>query len=228
MTNEITRTITDKNEVSFVIALTTKAHEYYNIMGEVRFYHNYEHASIVTKAAHTLTNNEPSLALLIAAIWHDAVYFPNAGSDANERCSSAALCNEARKIARSVELSKETKDAVNKAQDLIEYTAVKYHMHETRIGGELAILLDADLSSLAVPYSRFVDNQHNIIRENGGVVNPENCKKSAEFLVQLSKCRKYIYHTDKARELWEDKAQSNILDWRNVNDIGGIHGDEED
>jgi predicted metal-dependent HD superfamily phosphohydrolase len=225
MTNEITRTITDKNEVSFVIALTTKAHEYYNIMGEVRFYHNYEHASIVTKAAHTLTNNEPSLALLIAAIWHDAVYFPNAGSDANERCSSAALCNEARKIARSVELSKETKDAVNKAQDLIEYTSVKNHLYHGRIGGELGILLDADLSSLAAPYGKFVDHQHNIIQENGGLITAETCKQSAQFLSQFLKCRKNIYHTDKGRELWETNATLNIVTWMETN---GVRDGDED
>jgi predicted metal-dependent HD superfamily phosphohydrolase len=213
MTNEITRTIIDKNEVSFVIELTAKAKSYYDIMAEIRFYHNLEHANNVAKAAHTLTNNEPSLALLIAALWHDAVYFPNAGSDANERCSSAALCNEARKIARSVELSKEVKDSVNKAQDMIEYTSVKNHLYHGRIGGELGILLDADLSSLAAPYGKFVENQHNIIRENGGAITAETCKQSAEFLMHFLTCRKHIYHTEKGRELWEEKARKNIAIW---------------
>lgn len=183
------------------------------------------HATLVVQAVNELTAYDPSLALLIAAQWHDAVYFPNAGSDANERCSSAALGIVARDIARSVELSKEHKDAVNKAQDLIEYTAVEYHFHRQRIGGELAILLDADLSSLAVPYPKFVDNQHYIIQENGGVITAENCKKSAQFLSGFLRCRKNIYHTDKARELWEDKARANIMQWCETNEVD--FGNEE-
>jgi predicted metal-dependent HD superfamily phosphohydrolase len=200
-------------------ALVRISDDHYMVNAALRMYHNTMHATLVVQAVNELTGYDPSLALLIAAQWHDAVYFPNAGSDANERCSSAALGIAARELARSVELSKEQKDAVNKAQDLIEYTAVKYHLHETRIGGELGILLDADLSSLAAPYGKFVDNQHYIIQENGGVITAENCKKSAEFLRHFLKCRKYIYHTDKARELWESKARVNIATWMETNEV---------
>jgi predicted metal-dependent HD superfamily phosphohydrolase len=227
MINETQRTQIDKDEASFVIMLTAKAREYYNVNADLRLYHNFDHAGKdVANAVHTLTDNNPSLALLISAIWHDAVYFPNAGADANERCSSAALGIEARKIARSVELSKEIKDSVNKAQDLIEYTAIEYHFHRQRIGGELAVLLDADLSSLAAHYGRFVDSQHNIIRENGGEVNAENCKKSAQFLSSFLRCRKNIYHTDKARELWEASARVNIATWMEQNGVDP-NGDSE-
>ena len=98
-------------------------------------------------------------------------------------------------------------------------------MHRQRIGGELAILLDADLSSLAAPYGKFVENQHNIIRENGGEVNAENCKKSAKFLSSFVRCRKNIYHTDKARELWEASARVNIATWMETNEAD--FGDDE-
>ena len=199
--------------------------DYYMVNSWLRHYHNTMHATNVVIGVNELTGYDPSLALLIAAQWHDAVYFPNAGSDANERCSSAALGIEARNIARSVELTREQKDSVNKAQDLIEYTCVEYHLHRNRIGGELGILLDADLSSLAAPYATFHDNQHNIIMENGGEITVENCKKSAEFLRSFLRCRKNIYHTDKGRELWEASARVNIATWMETN--GVTLGDNE-
>ena len=187
--------------------------DYYVVNFALRKYHSANHAVDVVKAVHMLTDGKPSIALTLAAQWHDAVYFPNAGSDANERCSSAALGIEARRIATSVELSKEHKDAVNTAQDLIEQTHVGMHLRsgfEGAITGELAILLDADLSTLASTWEDFLQNQANIIEENGGVVNDESYKKCAEFLRSFLRCRKYIYHTDKARELWEAKAVHNI------------------
>ena len=196
-----------------LMELVTVAQQYYDVNADLRLYHSSLHAANVLSAVHELTDNDPDIALILAAVWHDAVYFPAAGADANERCSSAALGIEARKIARSVEFTQEQKDAVNKAQDLIEYTAVKYHLHDNRITGELAVLLDADLSSLAAPLDQFTENQHNIIQENGGEVNAENCIKSAEFLSMFLRCRKRIYHTDKARELWEDQARENIARW---------------
>jgi predicted metal-dependent HD superfamily phosphohydrolase len=193
----------------------------------LRGYHNTMHATLVVQAINELTGFDPSMALIIAGQWHDAIYFPNAGSDANERCSSAALGIAARELARSVEFTQEQKDAVNKAQDLIECTSVEYHLHDRRIGGELAILLDADLSSLAARYDHFIDNQHYIIQENGGVITVENCKKSAEFLRRFLQCRKHIYHTDKGRELWAMKARTNIVQWCTDNGVDP-DGDEED
>jgi predicted metal-dependent HD superfamily phosphohydrolase len=168
-----------------------------------------------------LTGYDPSLALLIAAQWHDAVYFPNAGSDANERCSSAALGIAAHELARSVEFTQEQKDAVNKAQDLIENTHIAVHLRrdfEGPIKGELAILLDANLASLASDWDKFAELQSNIIRENSGTV-PDDFGNSAKFLVSFLRCRKFIYHTAKGRELWEDKAKANITRWCTENGV---------
>lgn len=187
--------------------------DYYLVNTTLRAYHNAEHASDVVRAVNVLTNNQPSIALTLAAQWHDAVYFPNAGSDANERCSSCALGIEARNIAAQVDLSRDLKDAVNSAQDLIENTSVNVHLtskYEGAITGELAILLDADLSSLAVPWEQFLQNQANIITESGGTVDDTSYSKCAEFLRMFLMCRPYIYHTEAARALWEKSAVENI------------------
>lgn len=187
--------------------------DYYVVNFGLRKYHSAAHASDVVSAVNELTDHNPSIALILAAQWHDAVYFPNAGSDANERCSSAALGIEARNIARGVDLSRELKDAVNQAQELIENTSVGVHLtskYEGAITGSLAILLDADLSSLAAPWEQFLQNQANIITENGGTVDDSSYRKCAEFLRSFLICRPYIYHTDAARALWEKSAVENI------------------
>ena len=216
---ELLRSSETNNNLSHVIMLTSTAKKYYDVNADLREYHNFEHANNVAKAVHMLTANEPSSALIIAAIWHDAVYFPGAGSDANERCSSTALGIEARNIARGTELSKELKDAVNAAQDLIEYTSMQQHMHYSRISGDLAVLLDADLRSLATEkFEDFVVVQECIIRENNGCV-PDDYNESAQFLSKFLRCRDFIYHTDKAREMWEHRARLNITRYCNEHGV---------
>jgi predicted metal-dependent HD superfamily phosphohydrolase len=57
----------------------------------------------------------------------------------------------------------------------------------------------------------FLENQKNILREN--CLDPElndSLRKSCSFLDDLAFGRKHLYHTHKARELWEDKAKENI------------------
>ena len=200
--------------------------DYYMVNAKLREYHNTLHATMVVHYVNVLTDFDPSLSLIVAAQWHDAVYFPGAGSDANERCSSTALGIAARDLARSAEFTQEQKDAVNKAQDLIENTSVAVHLmsqHEIPLSGlaskgELAILLDADLASLASDWDKFVELQSNIIRENGGTV-PDDYGNSAKFLVSFLRCRKFIYHTEKGRELWEEKAKANITRWCSENGV---------
>lgn len=197
------------------------ATDHYRVNTKLRIYHNIEHADAVVEGINKLTEHNPSLALVIAGLWHDAIYFPSAGSDANERCSSTALGIDARNVAQSVELTQDEKNAVNAAQDMIEQTHVAVHLrrdYEGAINGELAILLDADLHALAAPYDVFLQNQNNIILENGGSVKTDQ-KRSAEFLVHFLQCREYIYHTEKGRELWEYAARANITKYCNENKV---------
>jgi len=193
----------------------TASSKYYLVNAILREYHNHHHACMVVQYVNLLTEYNPSNELLIAAEWHDAVYFPGAGGAANEACSAAALGIESRSINSQVELTTEQKNAINNAQTLIQHTSVEVHLrcdHEAiKPGRDLAILLDADLASLAVDkYSNFLYNQECIIRENGGIVNDETYKRCAEFLVKFLQCREYIYSTEMGRQLWESKARENI------------------
>lgn len=179
---------------------------YYNFNSGNRYYHNIHHALRVS----SLVSWHDSTALKIAALWHDAIYIP--GSSVNEIASADALRYEWKKLA----IENDT-EILNTACFLITETTVNNHLRSSRIEGSYerqeltAILLDADLRSLADPYIDFRTNQDNIIRENGG--NPfvrEDNRKCAEFLSKFLTCREYIYHTDIDRELHETNARQNI------------------
>lgn len=186
--------------------LINKAREYYDFNWTERYYHNWGHAVAVVNSVQIVDLN-PSKELILAAYWHDAVYIPGAGRDANERCSAAALVLSAR--SDHLYQTAESKDIIEKAMWLIQHTSVEHHLSKEPITGDLATLLDADLSSLAVSYDQFVHNQINIINENGGTY--ENSKgESATFLNQFLGRREFIYHTSAARLNWEAQARKNI------------------
>ena len=178
------------------------AHGYYKTNEGGRFYHNIKHADRVVETALQLTEN-PSLELIIAARWHDAVYIP--GSSHNERASADALLDSYMIYKAFIP---ELEDIIRWSCVMIESTRVFNHLIGRREFGGMGILLDADLASLADPYEQFLENQRNILRENH--IDPTHLTKSAQFLVKFLSCREKIYHTDKARELFEDKARKNI------------------
>lgn len=98
--------------------------DYYAVNAKLRKYHNGNHAVNVVRGVNILTDFNPSMSLIVAAQWHDAVYFPQAGSDANERCSAQALAIES----RSLNLSPQHKATISAACDLIKQTHVNVHL----------------------------------------------------------------------------------------------------
>jgi len=185
------------------IQIIDEARRYYDFNWMDRHYHNWAHALAVVGGVQVISGT-PSPELMLAAYWHDAVYIPGAGSDANERCSAAAL-NHAVKFYKT----NENAEVIEKAAQLIRCTSVDHHLTCLHINGDLGILLDADLFPLCLPYEDFVENQIKIIAENGGTYE-EHKSQSAEFLKQFLECREFIYHTDLARSKWEHQARANI------------------
>jgi predicted metal-dependent HD superfamily phosphohydrolase len=185
-----------------------------------RTYHNYTHASKVVRAVLEI-RKQASFQLLLAALWHDAVYVPGASSNHNEACSVAALkmCSA---LSNSLEHAEKKWHLVivDMAAELILKTTLAHHLSDFDYARffdanniELMTLLDADLSSLAASYTEFEKNQHNILKENGLPLTKENFKKTSDFLKSLQQCRVFIYHTAYARSNWEALAQSNINNW---------------
>jgi len=176
------------------------AKEYYGT--PFRAYHNWNHAQEVVSNL-----RDPSQSLLIAAHWHDAVYWPGAGSDANERCSASALDYFIHSLSDTIPDS--LSEIICKAKQLILYTTIEVHFHDRRIGGDLAQLLDADLSALAKPYDEFVLNQAKILAENN--TSLEESKEACQsFLEKFLTTRNFIYHTDYYRLNKETIARENI------------------
>jgi predicted metal-dependent HD superfamily phosphohydrolase len=180
-------------------------------------YHNATHAQNVIEALVSIGYTSPTV--LLAAAYHDLVYFPMAGSDANERCSAALLGMFARDLNKQSPFSEYEKKVVNFAQEYIKNTSLEVHVQrdwEMNISApdEFNALLDADLSSLAADWDIFLTNQENIILENGGELTRENYRKSAIFLqIFVGHQRKYIYRTSAGREMWETKANKNIEEY---------------
>lgn len=174
-----------------------------------RLYHTLGHATDVESAVFLLSNI-PSVAIVLAARWHDAIYVPGAPNGLNELLSAEAL----RHASSSLYLNATARQLVSLACELIKDTDVKTHLCKTRRKNESGVLLDADLSSLATNYSKFRLNQLYLIQEQTGrKYTLDGCEKSAEFLTKLATCRSYIYHTDAGRAFFEADAKANIERW---------------
>lgn len=184
----------------------------YAVDHELREYHNMDHAMGVVTRSKMLGGTTNAVAL--AALYHDAIYVPGAGGNANEHCSAAALQIDLVALGHS----KASLDLA-RAKFLIISTSVANHLRASRSDDiEIATLLDADVFSLSDNYDEFVANQYRIIRENDG--DPSllsDRKKSADFLSRFLVARDFIYHTDYARTYWEDRARINIQKWSNEN-----------
>lgn len=176
----------------------------YQVDSDIRFYHNLQHALAVMDGVLEIEPNA-STEVLIAALYHDAVYIPGASEDANEYCSAAALALDWRR--GHLEIGDA---ALPSAQRLIKQTTIRHHLTSCNISGNLAILLDADLHSLAADWDIFINNQSNIIKENSGKVSTETLGTCGDFLSQFLNVRNFIYHTEYARTHWEARARANI------------------
>ncbi len=179
-------------------------HRWYSV--PERAYHNRQHADEVAFLCYHQTMNP---ATILAALYHDAVYIP--GSSSNEKCSADALRYDAKTVLNNCRVVGTS--IVDRACDLIQQTTIKHHLSENLVTDRsLAILLDSDLQSLSLPYSKFLDKQYDILEENQlNIGFRGNCVKVAEFLKQFLECREHIYHTEYMRKILEDKARANII-----------------
>lgn len=156
--------------------------------------------------------------LVLAGLWHDAVYVPRAPNDMNEMMSARALKYEGHSYSE-VPRTVEDLEIVDNAAKLIEYTTISWHLtKETDIIKAMPMvgaLLDADLRNLALDYPFFEGLQTEILDEMLLDKSNENMKHSAQFLMQFLE-REFIYHTEYAREQWEAKARANILKYHKL------------
>ena len=183
-----------------------EAHKWYS-RNPLVSYHSYDHALNTLNAASTLMQfvNPVIPEVLIASIWHDAVFIP--GSSCNEQASADALMYE---WTRSDKSLSDNDSVIVRACYMIRNTRVSDHLFETFPDEYLNILLDADLSSLASNYDAFIINNKNLSQEN----NQSGIDNHIEWLSNFIKIRygqhRNIYRTSRAVDLWENKARANI------------------
>ena len=195
-------------------------------------YHNFEHAKKVVWAVLEIyfrKDSSVNFEVLVAAIWHDAIYVP--GSQSNELLSvyTYGLEHVELGISANIDTCFEDRSLV---MSLIRNTTIENHLSEKLlfITEEIAILLDADLSGLASSYkyafeepadvvernyALFESIQMSIIQEHigdGEQITDEHKQQSREFLKQFLN-KKTIYRTPEAIEMWEAKARYNLTQY---------------
>jgi predicted metal-dependent HD superfamily phosphohydrolase len=214
--SELLAEVREKNlmeDVSYALFLT--AAKYY--FGDLN-YHKFSHALMVVSNVLMIYADlglPPDHDVLIAAMWHDAIYIP--GSAFSEALSADALLHEAGALMKQVKGLSENNEgwiASIVTKMYIKYTRVQYHLAEEirYVNDGTLILLDADIASLGTPsYSEFENNQYAIISEQLGHldVTEEHLRKSAAFLKQFLD-KKSIYRSYPAKGRWEERARANI------------------
>jgi predicted metal-dependent HD superfamily phosphohydrolase len=206
-----------------------RANRYYE--SGVNGYHDINHAENVVETSEKLFGCK-KVSLILAAKWHDAVYFGT--GEFNEYLSAKALIAEAQ--AAGISKGGESFEIIHEAAELIRNTTIGHHLDITprtsfntkTTSFLLDVLLDADLTELAVEYETFVDNQLNIINEGlrarSGVElystpepsdseGMEHFHKCAAFLGKFLE-RPNIYRTKQAQQTYQNKAIANILKFR--------------
>lgn len=197
-------------------------------------YHTWAHVLDVF-SAYTEAFGEATPEIEAAIAFHDVVYIPGASNNMNEVLSAVYL--EAR-FRRQRHFFAAQSDVFNLelACRVIKQTSVTDHLSRRdellqrcngweELAREVSRVCDADLSSLARPWSEFVCNQENIIIEQTGVkrkaITAQHRRQSAEFLSAFLKLET-IYYNATAQDLWEDRAWYNIVRWVRENNSGVV------
>ena len=176
-------------------------------------YHNFNHILTVLKSIGEMTNDFKASdinynSLLLAACYHDAIYIP--GNDSNEMLSSQAYFIECNKLSSVLGYKASYPTDI---MELIMATTIGSHLADNTLQShETKLLLDADMSSLALEREAFLNNNSCILRERllpGKVLTTNDLNNSALFLKQFLD-KETIFNTENGKKLYESKARDNI------------------
>jgi len=154
-----------------------------------RGYHDLRHLTEVLDRLAELGCDDPLV--LLAAWFHDAVH--EGGPDDEERSARWAL----------VALPRDVGDEVAR---LVRVTADHRPAEGDRRG---QLLSDADLAILAASGERYDEYVRDVRREYADVPDADFARGRAAVLADLL-AKETLFHTDTARELWEDRARANV------------------
>lgn len=189
------------------INLQTEALNFYKVPG--RFYHNYQHVYDMLDAHRKYFKCDPSDALYLAILMHDAVYMPG-NSPASEDASTALV-----PVAYFRAMGKPIPAALmQKVSELIRWTLPVTHIKDNRAEFTGPVdaqkLLDLDLIAMSTSnWTNFIQRQYSIDREFEHLGDrTQRMKASADFLRKFVD-KGFIYYSDAMQHL-NDRAIKNL------------------
>lgn len=175
-----------------------------------RHYHTVRHVAAVLQWLDRLLLDEPPAddheALLLAVLYHDAVYDPTAAAGDNERASALLAARVADDLGWP-------QDRARRVHDLIVATAGHVRTDAGAPGAETdhdtALLLDADLAVLAAEPSVY-EAYRNGVRREYAHLDDATWRAGRSTVLHSMLARPWLFHTATMRHRSEVRARANI------------------
>ena len=196
----------------------TRAKGWYMANDDQRYYHTFDHAlDVASEVIHLSLVGPGGIAhcsrthhlkeLLIAAIYHDAIYVPGEGGK-NEAESAKVAVEEIEKMEIDCD-SNYVSHLINETAN--HFKTVKRDYVDVERSKDRHTLMDADIHSFAAPFDIFVETQEHIFREFVAAGTPRdeasaNQDKFLAFVLGLDR----IFYSVRGVMLYEDIARDNI------------------
>ena len=160
-----------------------------------RQYHDLKHVySMIQELKQCPIKNRKQV--FLAACYHDAVYVP--GAKDNEEKSTKLAYDACLKLGHVSFFAREVSDLIMSTKN-----------HETRKVCDEDYFIDADLAILGKSDFEFDEYEENIRKEYSSVPEQVYNYHRVEILRSFLD-KRYIYHTKRFRDLYEDRARANL------------------
>lgn len=176
-----------------------------------RDYHGPGHLLAVLEALDLLTDAAPSLELVLAAWFHDAVHDGRAGQDERDSAELARrlLTDESSPRDTPVQDPATAQWGPRTADRVAELVLVTAHHRPDPADWDACLLVDADLSVLGGSAEEYERYRAAVRREYAHVPEPQFRAARAEVLAGLQGAPR-LFHDPRAVELWEARARHNL------------------
>ena len=196
----------------------TRAKGWYIANDDSRYYHTFDHAmDVAAEVIDACLMGYPGplgnwrtshlKELVIAAIYHDAIYVAGEGGK-NEAESAKVAVEEIAKMEIDCD-SDYVAQLINETAN--HFKVVKRDYVDTERAQDRHILMDADIHSFAAPWDIFVDTQEQIFKEfiDAGTPRKVAIDNQDKFLASVLKIDR-IFSSQRACRLYEQIARDNI------------------
>jgi predicted metal-dependent HD superfamily phosphohydrolase len=161
-----------------------------------RHYHTIDHIRFCLEQVDRIPDEYPHKTAVELALWfHDVIY--EIGDPQNERNSAEWFRGRA------------DGDLPDNLVDQVYRMIIATEHRQPPAEGDVAYVVDIDLSSFGRPYDEFLEDSRRVRAESIHLTDEQFSEGQCAFLRNLL-ARDRIYRSDLFRELYEDQARSNI------------------